>query len=178
MRTAIIAAYAGAGKTYAAEHNDNIKCIDLDSSQFSRMGGDWQDAYVEKIKELVGKYDFIFIAQCMPVLAILGAWEIPFVLVIPNPRLEADADEQERIKQAWFERIKNRDNSHIANLPKFLKMLDEEWKLQTSKEVMKLYSPVYIHTLAYNEYLSDLLPTLHYRKESYAEYCANFVLDR
>ena len=69
MRTRIISAFPGTGKSYY--HKSNVKnSLDSDSSLFSWADKthkdrhpNWPNNYLEHIRENIGKYEFIFVSS-------------------------------------------------------------------------------------------------------------------
>lgn len=126
MRTRIIAAFPGTGKTYFTAANPG-RCLDSDSSQFSWLirdgapvtvngakvrNSEFPGNYIAHLKEQIGKYEFIFVSTHKEVRdALLGSC-LFFYLVYP------DLDD----KQVYLQRYKDRGSPQA-----FVDLLDKNW---------------------------------------------------
>lgn len=92
MRTKIISAFPGCGKTHFFNQNKNV-CLDSDSSLFSWSYNEdgtkirnplFPQNYIDHIKENIGKYEYIFISSHEEVRNALLDECIFFYLVYPS----------------------------------------------------------------------------------------------
>lgn len=166
MKTMIISAFPGCGKTYIYENQSeyDYKIMDSDSSKFEKHDG-WELEYVEHIMDNIGKYDFIFIAQYPNVLKLLNINNIPYIVVAPDNSKNLSIKERQLIKQQWFGRFLLRNNSHIKNLEKWIKELNDNYELWTSYEHLTMHNPSELVLLKEDEYLSDKIEELYLKKE-------------
>lgn len=123
MRTKIISAFPGAGKSYY--HNNNKETtLDSDSSNFSWIkdkNGDntkernpeFPENYIKHIKENIGKYKYIFVSSHKVVRDALFNNCLFFYLVYPSPSR----------KEEFIKRYEERGNQDF-----FIKLLDENWE--------------------------------------------------
>lgn len=120
MRTRIIAAFPGTGKTYY--HKKYLDTtLDSDSSQFSWIEEedgkkvrnlDFPDNYIEYIKNNIGKYEFIFVSTHKEVREALLDNCIFFYLIYP--------DKSE--KQNYLKKYRDRNSPES-----FIKLLNDNW---------------------------------------------------
>lgn len=118
----------------------------------------------------LGTVDFIFISQHDKVLAELSARGIPFVVVAPNNAEWLSDRERQLIKQQWFGRFVLRDNSHIKDFNNWLENLKMHYDDWTSVDALSKYNPVALFLLKGDEYLSDIIADLYWKKEHYNVY--------
>lgn len=92
-KTVVIAAFPGMGKTYYKNNCNGFTVSDSDSSQFSWTtdeegnkirNPEFPNNYIEHIKSLIGKVDFIFVSTHEAVLRALIENDIYFFLVYPR----------------------------------------------------------------------------------------------
>lgn len=92
-KTVVIAAFPGMGKTYYKNNCNGFTVSDSDSSQFSWTtdeegnkirNPEFPNNYIEHIKSLIGKVDFIFVSTHEAVLRALIENDIYFFLLYPN----------------------------------------------------------------------------------------------
>lgn len=166
MNTLIISAFPGCGKTYIYENQDKYgyKVMDSYSSKFAKHEN-WEEEYVEHIKNNLGKFDFIFIAQYFKVLELLDRDNVAFVVVSPDNREELSDMERQLIKQQWFGRFILRDNSHIKDLNEWLELLKNNYDVWTSVESLSKNHPQELVLLKENQYLSDVIDDLYLKKQ-------------
>ena len=182
MNTLIISAFAGCGKTYLYNEQHRMRFsyngetkyysfLDSDSSKFEKEP-DWVDTYMDHIKSKIGTVDFIFVANHDCVLQALKESGLPFVVVTPDNSPWLDNKERKLIKQQWFGRFVLRDNSHITDFPAWLNHLMERYDVKTSPDHVAKFNPVAHFILKENQYLSDIIQDLYWKKETYTErYC-------
>jgi len=120
MKTRIISAFPGVGKTYY--HNKyKDTTLDSDSSLFSwvNVSGykvrnpDFPDNYIQHIKENIGKYEFIFVSTHKEVRDALLENCLFFYLIYP------DID----LKEKFLNKYKERGSSDS-----FIKLLSDNWE--------------------------------------------------
>ena len=182
MNTMIISAFPACGKTYLYKNQETLtfkylgkeKSFTFQDSESSKYSKDaeWEKRYVDDIVDKLGSVDFIFISQHENVLAELKNRHIPFVVIAPNNSKYTSDKERQLTKQQWFGRFILRDNSHIRDINgwlNFLKCNYDEW---TSFEHLTKYEPVATFLLNENQYLSDVIEDLYWKKEKYTDsYC-------
>lgn len=120
MRTKIIAGFPGIGKTEAVKALGD-RASDSDSSQFSwtydshgkKRHPDFPKNYVEHIKSLIGKKEFIFVSTHKDVRDALLDNCLFFYLVYPQVTAKAE----------YVERYKARGNDE-----KFISFVEREWE--------------------------------------------------
>lgn len=125
MKTIIISAFPGTGKTYFYEKykNSDIKVLDSDSSNFSwikdengnnttERNPDFPQNYINHIKENIGKVDIIFVSSHDIVRQSLYDNGIKYIVAYP------DND----CKDEYLERYRNRGNTE-----EFINMMNKNW---------------------------------------------------
>lgn len=181
-RTMIISVFAGCGKTWLAQNQEqyNYTIRDSDSSTYAKVKG-WESAYVKDVVEQAntGQYDFIFICQTEAVINEMDKEYIKYTVVEPDNIVWNEYETKERarqrqlIKQQWIGRLVLRDNSHIADFPKWLRHINQIYDDRTGFEFFNKHNQVSLHTLDQNQYLSDIIDDLYWKKEHYDMYVAN-----
>jgi len=119
MRTRIISAFPGTGKTFYCKLHPDIT-LDSDSSSFSWVEINqvktrnlyWPSNYIEYIQDNIGKYEFIFVSTHKEVREALLNSCLFFYLIYP------DKDE----KELYIKRFKDRGSSK-----EFVDLLTEKW---------------------------------------------------
>lgn len=176
-KTLIVSAFSACGKTFLFNHQNELlfksfeerihfSFLDSDSSKFEKYEG-WEKDYVDHVETELGKVDFIFVTQHSVVLDELKRRCLPFVMVVPNNIYGTERDKQ-LTKQQWFGRIILRDNSFInGDFDKWLKHLSEKYDNWINIETIDKYNPVSFFTLNADQYLSDIIEDLYWRKETY-----------
>ena len=176
-RTMILSAFPACGKTYLYKNQKNLmfnskggkiyySFLDSDSSKFEKYKG-WEKEYVDNIEKNIGTVDFIFVSQYEEILRELKDRQLPFVTVAPDNTSWANDREKKLIKQQWFGRFVLRDNSHIHDFNAWLSDLSEHYDKWTSEEHLTKYDPVSFFVLNENQYLSDIIEDLYWKKETY-----------
>lgn len=121
MDTTIISAFPGMGKTYFYNNANGITIADSDSSKYSWIYNDdgtkernpeFPKNYIEHIKSLIGKVEYIFVSTHEEVRNALFDNKIPFIVVYPNACLKSE----------FIERYKNRGSDEA-----FVKLMDEKF---------------------------------------------------
>lgn len=122
MDTTIISAFPGMGKTYFYNNANGIIIADSDSSKYSWIYHDdgtkernpeFPKNYIEHIKSLIGKVEYIFVSTHEEVRNALFDNNIPFIIVYPDRCLKSD----------FIERYKNRGSDKD-----FVKLMDEKFE--------------------------------------------------
>ena len=122
MKTRIISAFPGTGKSYFYNENKSTT-IDSDSSEFSWVKDDqgnntkernpnFPQNYIEHIKENIGKYEFIFVSSHKEVRAALKDNCIFFYLIYP------DVNRKEEFVQRYIDR---------GSPNGFIKLIESNW---------------------------------------------------
>ncbi len=105
MKTTVVLAFPGAGKSYFAANNDSgLKIIDLDSHSYTLGHGkdgkvrsaDFPDNYIKAIKDHLGRADLLFVSIHQEVRDALQREGTPFILVYPEDGLRAEYIERYR----------------------------------------------------------------------------------
>lgn len=120
MRTKIISAFPGVGKTYYHKKYPDIS-LDSDSSNFSWMIKDgkkirnpeFPDNYVKHIKENIGNYEYIFVSSHKVVRKALKDNCLFFYLIYPH----------ENMKKKFIQRYMQRGSSD-----KFIQLVSNNWE--------------------------------------------------
>ena len=124
-----------------------------------------------------GKYDFVFVCQTESVLDELDREGIPYVIVEPDNivwnefEVRERARERQLIKQQWFGRFVLRDNSHIKDFSKWFNHMKEIYDERTSLDFINRHHQLSFFTLGQNQYLSDVINELYWKKEHHDFYC-------
>ena len=123
MKTIIISAFPGMGKSYTANHLSQYKMFDLESSNYSWIEIDegkvhnpmFPQNYIEIIKKLVyqGSYQVIFISSHKIVRQALQHNKMRYYFVYPDISL----------KDEYIRRFKQRGNDQ-----QFVKLLEQNWE--------------------------------------------------
>ena len=87
MKTTLISAFPGTGKTYFFNNTDKI-VLDSDSSKFDKK--DFPQNYINHIKNNIDKADIILISSHKEVRDALVANNLYFTLVYPEKNLKDD----------------------------------------------------------------------------------------
>lgn len=179
MKTLIISAFPACGKTYLFKEQDKLEFngikysfSDSDSSKFDKQEN-WEKAYIDSIQSKIGTVDFILISQHDEVLQELNNRHIPFVIVAPSNEEWLNKEEMVLTKQQWFGRFVLRDNSHIKDFNTWLNKLSTNYDNWTTYKSLTRFKPVSVFTLKQNEYLSNIIQELYYKKENITGYSAN-----
>ena len=180
-KTLIISAFPACGKTFLYKNQEQLlfksqdglqihySFLDSDSSKFKKYDG-WEKEYVNHIEENIGKVDFIFISQHDVVLQEIANRGLPFVTVGPENLPWTTNENKMLTKQQWFGRFVLRDNTHIANFMDWIKKLSENYDNWTSIQQQTKYGPIEFFPLGANQYLSNIIEELYYKKEIFSQY--------
>lgn len=178
-KTLIVSVFAGCGKTWLTKHQDqfNYTMRDSDSSTYEKAKG-WEKEYISDFMKAAksGKYDFVFVCQTESVIDEMDKQGIPYVIVEPDNIVWNEYEAKERalerqlIKQQWFGRFVLRDNSHIKDFEKWLNHIKEIYDERTGLDFINKHKQLSFFTLSQNQYLSDIIDDLYWRKEHYDFY--------
>ena len=139
-KATIISAFPGTGKSYLFRKLGS-KVSDSDSSLFSKLSNgdknpDFPNNYIQHIKSLIDKKDFIFVSSHKEVREALKANNIPFILIYPNKSL------LENYIIRYTER--GNENSFIDFIRKNWYNFIEELSNETCQEKIELKKDEYI----------------------------------
>ena len=180
-KTLIISAFPACGKTFLYKNQEQLlfksqdglqihySFLDSDSSKFKKYDG-WEKEYVNHIEENIGKVDSIFISQHDVVLQEIANRGLPAVTVGPENLPWTTNENKMLTKQQWFGRFVLRDNRHIANFMDWIKNLSENYDNWTSIQQQTKYCPIEFFPLGANQYLSNIIEELYYKKEIFSQY--------
>lgn len=130
MRTAVISAFPGCGKSYIYKNYNNTKynkknwkILDSDSSDYSWLkdengnntterNPDFPNNYIKHIKDNIGKVDVIFVSSHKEVRKALKRNNIDFFLVFPTKDM----------KNMFIKRYKDRGNTE-----NFINFISNNW---------------------------------------------------
>lgn len=149
MKTKIISAFPGMGKSYYHQKNKETT-LDTDSSLFSYIidengnkirNPEFPRNYINHIKENIGKYEFIFISTDKEIIDILLEECIFFYLICPTCNR----------KNEFLSRYKNRGDDE-----KLIQLIDSKWN-DWIKEIEDLGSIYGVEIIMWEENLSDIL---------------------
>lgn len=153
MKTRIVSAFPACGKSYIYDNQTKLglKVSDSDSSQFSWVetdsgkvrNPDFPRNYIEHIKSLIGKVDYVFVSSHNEVKLALEEAQLQYILVMPNPDLKLE----------WLGRCWLRGSPEG-----FLKLINNNWDDWVNPQKISFYwNPVGVTYLSSGEYLSDKL---------------------
>lgn len=178
-KTLIVSVFAGCGKTWITENQEQYEYTmsDSDSSTYEKSEG-WEKLYIANIMEQAktGKYDFIFVCQTESVIDEMDRQGIPYIIVEPDNIVWNEYETKERamqrqlIKQQWFGRFTLRDNSHIADFSKWIAHIKDIYDERTGLDFINRHHQLSFFTLNQNQYLSDIIDDLYWKKEHHDLY--------
>lgn len=123
MRTIIISAFPGMGKSYAVEHLPQYKMLDLESSNYSWIKTNdgkvrnplFAQNYIDHLKQLKdqGLYQVVFVSSHKIVRQALQHHKIYYYLVYPDISL----------KDQYIRRYRERGNEQ-----EFVELLEQKWE--------------------------------------------------
>ena len=150
MRTKIISAFPGTGKSYF-HRNNKTTTLDSDSSKFSWIIADekiirspfFPNNYIKHVKENIGKYEYIFVSTHKEVIEALLDNCIFFYVIFP----------QELQKEQYMERYKNRGNDDD-----FIVLLNANWRnwLSDLKKYRYITDGCKFHEMKYKEQMLEI----------------------
>lgn len=178
-KTLIVSVFTGCGKTYFTEHQNayGYAACDSDSSYYEKYNG-WEVEYVSDILKRAksGKYDFVFVCQTEIVLNEMDKRGIPYVIVEPDNIIWNEFETKDRIKerklikQQWMGRLVLRNNDHVKDFEKWFSHIKEIYDERTSLNFINKHKQLSFFTLNQNQYLSDIIDDLYWKKEHYYFY--------
>ena len=121
MRTRIISAFPGTGKTYYHNHQPNMTTLDVQTSEFTKYGEVFPNIFIEYIREKIGKYEFIFVSTHKEVIKALLDNCIFFYLIYPTPF-------DDNKKEFYLKRYRERGDPES-----FIKLIDKNWEKWTKQ---------------------------------------------
>ena len=136
MKTIIVAAFCGTGKTYLCKKNK--KTVELEYWKYKNDAR--FDDYIEDLNEYIGNYDYVFISTEPEGLRLLHQRGFEMILVYPNKEL----------RNEYLDRYIERDSPYDfigANMKYWHEWLDDLEKEDYCKHVI----------LETGEYLEDAL---------------------
>ena len=136
MKTRIISAFPGTGKTYC--HNQHQSTLDSDSSKFDKK--DFPANYIRHIKANIGSVKTIFVSSHKEVRDALIKEELDFIIVYPHYTL----------KEEYLGRYRSR-----GSLSVFVQLLDGNWT-EWITEMVNQEGCQHI-VLKSNQFISDIL---------------------
>ena len=133
--------------------------VDLDTSNYEKTEG-WEKEYVDDILQATVIYneeyfkdaDIVFIGMHDNVIKELESRNIPFFKIYPA--------QGQDIKDEYFKRYRERDNSHIGNLDKWLEKMDKNWDMYLSEEYLKFGNPKKVYRLPKKFYINEVLDSV------------------
>jgi hypothetical protein len=135
--TILYAAFCGTGKTYLCNNSD-IKAIEVEYWQYKEKG--LQKEYVQDIKKLIGKVDYIFIATDPEGLRLLNKEGFDITLVYPKNEL----------RNEYLDRYIDRDSSY-----NFIGTFMKNWNLWINElKEQKHYNHIILDS---GQYLKDII---------------------
>ena len=166
MKTKIISAFPGVGKTYYHERNKEIS-IDSDSSHFSwvkdgkgnntkERNPEFPNNYISHIKENIGNYKYIFVSSHEGVRNALKENGIGYYMIYPAKSKKQEFIERyiqrgspegfvNLIKEnwnSWIEKIEEEKEEGFTKVCMTLKNLEDELNyieiVENSSELLKL----------------------------------------
>ena len=154
MRTLIVSAFPGCGKTYLVnKYNgvyNNYSLVDKDNG-FLKSYDDYK-AYTDEICDLIGNVNIIFVSQYPEVLQMLRSKGYKYIVVAPNNLPLMSTKTKLLNKQQWFGRFVLRHNS-----AEWLKILEDNYERWTMIEHLEAMHPSKIFLLNKDEYLTDII---------------------
>ncbi len=117
MRTRIIAAFPGTGKTYYHNHSGKMT-LDVDTSSFMKYGKAFPDNFIEYIKDNIEHhiYEFIFVSTHKEIIEALLDNCIFFYLIYPSPF-------RDEAKEYYLKRYKERGDPES-----FIRLINKSWE--------------------------------------------------
>lgn len=144
-QTKIISGFPGVGKSTLFKQQEDIMISDSDSSMFSWIEPgvrhpDFPGNYINHIKSLIGKVDFVFVSSHDVVREALNEEEVVYTIVYPS----------KEIKEEYIQRYIDRGNNEG-----FVKLLQSNYELFIDG-IEKEKHPKLV-SLESGQYLSDVL---------------------
>ncbi|WP_214771454.1 hypothetical protein [Exiguobacterium sp. s133] len=144
-QTKIISGFPGVGKSTLFKQQEDILISDSDSSMFSWIEPgvrhpDFPGNYINHIKSLIGKLDFVFVSSHDVVREALNREGLDYTIVYPS----------KKIKEEYIQRYIDRGNNE-----EFVKLLESNYE-SFINEIEREIKPKLI-SLKKGQYLSDVL---------------------
>ena len=152
MRTKIVSAFPGTGKTFYHQNNSKTS-LDSDSIDYSWLCNDdgtrtnvrnpaFPQNYIDHIKENIGKYEHIFVSSHKEVREALLNNCLFFYLVYPS----------KSEKSFYMKKYEDRGSN-----PAFIKLIGDNWdaRLNEVDESASNEESIYKYELDYRETISD-----------------------
>lgn len=144
-KTKVISGFPGVGKSTLTKNATDKVMLDSDSSQYSWLEPgvrhpDFPNNYMERIKENIGKVDYIFVSSHDVVREALEANRIPYTIVYPSKEL----------KQEYIQRYIDRGNNDA-----FVRLLEEKYE-EFIEGIEKETYPNRVPLMS-GEYLADVM---------------------
>lgn len=155
LKTLVISAFPGSGKSFLVKHNKNCKLLFSDKDNGFLNYEDEFKEYANEIMDIIGKVDFLLISQYPEVLKILHENGIPYIVVAPNNSPYLSSYMRNIIKQQWFGRFYLRKDSND-----WMDLLYKNYDIWTSTSHLKSMKPSKIILLEGCEYLSNIINDL------------------
>ena len=182
-KTLIVCVFPGCGKTWLVEHQKQFgyAMYEEDSSHYKKEDG-WELRYLLNVmaKSKSGLYDFIFIDQEESILDEMDCRGIPYVIVEPDNIIYNNSldeppkrkKERQLIKQQWMGRLvlKNSDDMDDSTNWSRIKYIKKAYDDKTSLDFVDRHRQVSFFTLNQDQYLSDIIDDLYWKKEHYTVY--------
>jgi len=144
--TILYAAFCGTGKTYIC-NNIDIKAVEVEYWQYKEKG--LQKEYIQDVKKLIGKVDYIFISTDPEGLRLLNEEGFDMTLVYPKNEL----------RNEYLDRYIDRDSSYD-----FIGTFMKHWNLWINELKEQTYCKHII--LDSGQYLKDIMKPLNNKKNS------------
>lgn len=137
MRSEIIAAFCGTGKTYLC-NNFSDKCTEVECWEY--RDGDFPRNYIKDVKLAIGNYKYIFISTDPIILKPLNESGISIKLVYPKKELKSE----------YFKRFVMRGSNKD-----FMNAYNKYWNIWLDELKEQKYCEQIV--LNKNEYLKDII---------------------
>lgn len=162
MKTLIISAFPGCGKTFVVKNNKYSEYLFCDKDNGFLNCKQEFEVYTEEILQIIGKVDFLFISQYPEVLKLLHDHKVPYIVVAPNNSYLLSSHMRKLIKEQWFGRFFLRKNCEI-----WMNTLYQNYDKWTCLDHLLAMKPCEIILLGNCEYLSDIISDLEKMRELY-----------
>lgn len=178
--TCILAVYPGCGSTYLWENQKTMEFKSVGENihpTFSKIKINPWEVHIDYTKFMndilseVGKVDFVLIPIDSVLIACLNAGNIPFVLVLPEV-FKSGSKDQLLMKQQWLGRLLLKEYKSLGDIQGWVDSQLQKFDTYVYDEFLDDSNPMTWFTLKCNQYISDLIGDLYWRKETYtSRYC-------